>query len=131
MGRLSIQDLSDPFGSRACLTSVVSTGGKYIYEDDQETPNTQIATFDFGDAELVFEVRGLPTGSEGNISQTGNTVGDLFYGSEGWMANGRSGFQVYKGEKSEKIMDEGAERSTEGCAWRERQTLPQFLPGNA
>jgi predicted dehydrogenase len=95
--------------------SVVSTGGKYIYEDDQETPNTQIAMFDFGDAELVFEVRGLPTGSEGNISQSGNTVGDLFYGGEGWMANGRSGFQVYKGEKNEKIMDEGAERSTEGA----------------
>src|SRR5581483_11356373 len=95
--------------------SVVSMGGKYIYQDDQETPNTQIAMFDFGDAELVFEVRGLPTGSEGNISQSGNTIGDLFYGSDGWIANGRSGFQVYKGEKSEKIMDEGAERNTEGA----------------
>ena len=31
------------------------------------------------------------------------------------MANGRSGFQVYKGEKSEKIMDEGAEGSSEGA----------------
>ena len=28
--------------------SVVSTGGKYIYDDDQETPNTQMATFDYG-----------------------------------------------------------------------------------
>src|SRR6266571_4227864 len=87
---------------------VVSTGGKYIYKDDQETPNTQIATFDYGDAEIVFEVRGLPTGSEGNISQNNYsyTVGNLFYGSEGWMATGRTGFQVYKGEKGEKIMDE-------------------------
>ena len=38
---------------------VVSTGGKYVYNDDQETPNTQIATFDYGDCELIFEVRGL------------------------------------------------------------------------
>ena len=30
--------------------SAVSTGGKYVYNDDQETPNTQIATFDYGDA---------------------------------------------------------------------------------
>ena len=37
----------------------VSTGGKYIYNDDQETPNTQLATLDYGDKEIVFEVRGL------------------------------------------------------------------------
>src|SRR5207253_777653 len=101
---------------RGLPKSVVSTGGKYVYEDDQETPNTQIATFDYGDAELVFEVRGLPTGSEGNISQNNYsyTVGDLFYGSEGWMATGRTGFQVYKGEKGEKIMDEKSSNPPEG-----------------
>lgn len=84
----------------------VSTGGKYVYVDDQETPNTQIATFDYGDAELVFEVRGLMTGTEGGLRHTGNVIGNLFYGSEGWMALDDSGFQVYKGESNEKIMDE-------------------------
>src|SRR5262249_20266744 len=57
---------------RGLPKSVVSTGGKYVYEDDQETPNTQIATFDYGDAELVFEVRGLNTGGEASI-QAGGT----------------------------------------------------------
>ena len=42
--------------------TVVSGGGKYIYKDDQETPNTQIALYDYGDCQLSFEVRGLPTG---------------------------------------------------------------------
>jgi len=84
----------------------VSTGGKFVYVDDQETPNTQIATFDYGDAELVFEVRGLMTGTEGGLRHTGNVIGNLFYGSEGWMALDDSGFQVYKGESNEKIMDE-------------------------
>ncbi len=37
-----------------------------------------------------------------------NKVGNLFYGSEGWMAVDGNGFQVYKGEKSEKVMDEKA-----------------------
>lgn len=76
--------------------------------DDQETPNTQIAIYDFGEAEMVFEVRGVLTGSEGGISNSNasHTVGDLFYGSDGWMAMGQSGFQVYKGEQGEKIMDE-------------------------
>ena len=39
-------------------TSVVSTGGKYAYDDDQETPNTQLARFDYGNAELIFDVHG-------------------------------------------------------------------------
>ena len=33
--------------------SVVSTGGKYVYTDDQETPNTQFASFDYGDKEIA------------------------------------------------------------------------------
>ena len=87
--------------------SVVSTGGKFAYTDDQETPNTQLATFDYGDAELVFEVRGLPTGGEGGMGVPGkNTVGDLFYGSDGWMAVDDDGFKVYKGDKSELAMAE-------------------------
>ncbi|MDQ6678799.1 MAG: Gfo/Idh/MocA family oxidoreductase [Acidobacteriota bacterium] len=87
--------------------AVSSTGGKYVYDDDQETPNTQMATFDYGDKELMFEVRGLPTGPEGGLQiRGGNTVGNLFYGSDGWMAVDGAGFQVYKGDKNEKTMDE-------------------------
>src|SRR5258708_28742919 len=51
-------------GRKTMPKSVYSTGAKFVYEDDQETPNTQVATFSFGDAELVFEVRGLITGEE-------------------------------------------------------------------
>jgi predicted dehydrogenase len=59
--------------------SVVSTGGKYVYTDDQETPNTQFASFDYGDKQLQFEVRGLNTGGEGNLPKVGgNYVGNLF-----------------------------------------------------
>src|SRR5262245_30499606 len=87
--------------------SVVSTGGKYVYDDDQETPNTQMATFDCGGMEIMFEVRGLLTGPEGAASiKPGNTVGNLFLGSDGWMWCGGGGFQVFKGESNEKVMDE-------------------------
>lgn len=87
--------------------SVVSTGGKYVYDDDQETPNTQLATYDYGGAEIVFEVRGLLTGPEAAAPiKGGNTIGNLFLGSEGWMwSDGRS-FQVFKGESNEKAMEE-------------------------
>jgi predicted dehydrogenase len=86
--------------------SVVSTGGKYVYNDDQETPNTQIATFDYGDSEIVFEVRGLITGDESGLRARGNnTIGNLFYGADGYMVVDGSGFQVYKGEKRDLVMD--------------------------
>jgi len=94
--------------------SVVSTGGKYAYDDDQETPNTQLATFDYGGREIVFEVRGVLTGGEGSLERRGgNFVGNLFFGSDGWMAVDGSGFQVYKGEKSELAMDEKAIKASE------------------
>jgi predicted dehydrogenase len=95
--------------NRGLPQSVSSTGGKYYVpaDDDQETPNTQMATFNYGDAELMFEVRGGLTGPEGGLQiRGGNTVADLFYGSEGWMAVDSAGFQVYKGAKQEKVMDE-------------------------
>ncbi len=36
----------------------------------------------------------------------GNTVGNIFFGTEGWMWVDGEGFQVHKGESSEKTMDE-------------------------
>jgi predicted dehydrogenase len=87
---------------RGLPKSVVSTGGKYVYEDDQETPNTQIATFDYGDAELVFEVRGLNTGGEANITPGGaNFVGNIWLGSKGYMSLDHQGFQIFLGDKRE------------------------------
>jgi len=59
--------------------AVFSDGGRFGYEDDGETPNTQLAIFDYDDSVLQFEVRGLLTGSEGTpgrvISVTGGAGG--------------------------------------------------------
>lgn len=89
-------------GKTGLPKSVVSTGGKWVYDDDQETPNTQLATFDYGDAQIQFEVRGLLTGDEGGVPfRSGHTIGNLFYGSDGYMAIDLGGYQVYLGEKHE------------------------------
>jgi predicted dehydrogenase len=80
-------------------SKVFSTGGKYAYDDDQETPNTQIATFDYGDCQVVFEVRGLITGGEGGIREVGsNYIGNLFFGTEGILALDGLGYRIYRGE---------------------------------
>jgi len=103
--------------------SVVSTGGKYLYSDDQETPNTQLATFDYGDKQLVFEVRGLITGGEGGIPKGGsNYVGNLFYGADGWMEVDSTGFRVYKGEKEDLVMEEKEQKE-----WDTAPHMENFL----
>jgi predicted dehydrogenase len=113
-------------------------GGKYVYHDDQETPNTLLAGYKYGERELVFEVRGLLTGAEGSaVKRKGGApaagaaapsssaapiatvpskgapldimVGNLFYGSEGWAAMSDQGFQAFKGESNELVMDERPE----------------------
>jgi predicted dehydrogenase len=93
--------------------AVYSSGGKFIYDDDQETPNTQYAVLDYGDCELHFEVRGLVTDDTGALKRDGrNTVGNLFYGADGYMSVDDDGFRVYKGEDHKLVMDEKAARSS-------------------
>jgi predicted dehydrogenase len=83
-------------------TSVVSTGGKYVYVDDQETPNTQYASYNYGGSEITFEVRGLPTNGEASIQLSGpNYVGDIFLGEKGFMSLDHKGFQIFLGDKRE------------------------------
>lgn len=80
-----------------------SAGGHYVYNDDQETPNTQHAAFNYGDRQLQFEVRGLITGGECRLLEdSGNgphTIGVLFFGSDGFLTVSNRGYQTYLGEK--------------------------------
>jgi len=65
--------------------SSVSIGGRLGYEDDGETPNTQITVQDYGDALMIFEVRGLPTDKylATQEKSAGVLVGDVFECTEG------------------------------------------------
>jgi len=122
--------------------TAVAMGGKYGPPDDQETPNTLLASYNFGAKEMVFEVRGNLTGGEGMAlpprrgrgpaapaapagAPTGAppapptsgaanalniTVGNLFYGTGGWMSMNDGGYQIYKGESGEMIQEEKPER---------------------
>ena len=52
--------------------SVQTSGGRFGYKDDGETPNTELVAFEYDDCMLQFEVRGLLTNDE-----AGAKVGDL------------------------------------------------------
>jgi predicted dehydrogenase len=61
-------------GEPSVSPRVLSVGGRLGYEDDGETPNTQIVFHDYKAAPLIFEVRGLPTAS-------GSTQMDDYHGA--------------------------------------------------
>jgi predicted dehydrogenase len=75
---------------------IVSSGGRFGYKDDGETPNTQVAAFRYDDRMLEFEVRGLPTNDERGVK-----VGNLFYGPEGFLAINGDSWASYLGPKGE------------------------------
>ena len=55
----------------------------YTDISDRRLVMSWIAIFEYGDCELTFEVRGLITGPESEMSLRGqNFIGDLFYGSD-------------------------------------------------
>ncbi len=101
-------------------------GGKFVYDDDQETPNTQLAAFQYDDCEQVFEVRGLITGTEGNMTLEDNEhyIGVIFMGSEGYLTVDSNGFQVFMGEKKERTQ---YVKHAEAEAWSTLPHVENFL----
>jgi predicted dehydrogenase len=59
---------------------VVGYGGRLGYEDDGETPNTDVVVMDYGDSQLIFETRGLKTND-----YMGARIGNVFHGTEGYV----------------------------------------------
>jgi predicted dehydrogenase len=68
--------------------SVVSLGGRFGYQDDGETANTQLTFLDYGDSQIIFEVRGLPSKNPypANVLLQRiplQFIGNIWYGTEG------------------------------------------------
>ncbi|HZT39623.1 MAG TPA: Gfo/Idh/MocA family oxidoreductase [Bryobacteraceae bacterium] len=116
-------------GRTAWPASVSSTGGKYVWKDDQETPNTQQTTFEFGDAQITFEVRNLPTPPEGGLVVRGpNYVGNIFFGSSGFLVVDHTGFQLYKSTAGD-ISGEAARGAGAGSRERYEKTMDEKPTG--
>ena len=82
-------------------TKIVSTGGRYHYQDDWETTDTQIINFEFGsEKSAIWEGRscnGRPVEGSGR--------GVVFYGTDGTMfTDGGNKFQIF--DKKNQLVDE-------------------------
>jgi len=75
-------------------TKVWALGGRFGYDDQGETPNMQLAVYEFGDVKLVFETRGLV----GKHKGFGRQVSNEFYTTEGVIRGNK--FHPHKGGKT-------------------------------
>ena len=92
---------------------VSAIGGHFMFDDDQQTPNTLTCAFEFDLPDgkpkvLEFEVRHWITNNEAGIGR-GNltsgskrlfghhsTIGNIFYGSKGYLATGNEDAPSYE-----------------------------------
>jgi predicted dehydrogenase len=70
--------------------AVTCSGGKLFFDDDQQTPDTQLATFEFDGCHLVYEMRLWSPYKEHGYEQ-----GNIFYGDQGYMHLGADGWRVF------------------------------------
>jgi len=93
-------------------TKVWSLGGRFAYEDQGQTPNTQMAVFEYGDTLLVFEVRGLV--EKAKDSPFKFKVANEYYTTDGMITGGK--FYPKGGGKPEKLSQFDVKVSP-GGAW--------------
>lgn len=80
--------------NRGFPVKVYSTGGRYAWDDQAETPNTQITSFTYADGAIMeFEIRNI-----GSYQEAGQTTGNHFLGSKGYYVQGK-GFFDYDHER--------------------------------
>ncbi|MDQ2775773.1 MAG: Gfo/Idh/MocA family oxidoreductase [Acidobacteriota bacterium] len=122
-------------------TQVSAMGGHFMFDDDQQTPNDLNCSFEFAAPDgkrriISFEVRHWITNHEAGIGTKAlgtpepeaaptqiklgptagshNTVGNLFYGSKGYLATGDEDATTYRvwlgrGQEEQKAVHAGTE----------------------
>jgi predicted dehydrogenase len=80
-----------------------ASGGHFMFDDDQETPNTLVCAFEYPAEKkmLVFETRHWITNHEGFGEGSSNAVGVTFYGSEGYMQVRYFDYKTFLGKQRE------------------------------
>lgn len=90
--------------------SVISFGERWGYIDDGQTPNTNVAVFEY-DIPLIIEVRGLPMSKDINAMDhvRGVRAGNIIMCEKGYFAGGRGGGWVYdlNGKKVKQFPGDG------------------------
>ena len=93
-------------------SKVTSSGGRYHFDDDWETPDTQVAAFEYGDqATINWEGR-----SCNGLNFWNRGRGSFIHGTEGSVLMDRDGYWVYnlKGEEIRSERESGLKNNSMG-----------------
>jgi len=84
-------------------TKVHAGGGHFMFDDDQQTPNTLVCVYQYPEQNkmLVFETRHWITNHEDYGSGASNAVGVTFFGAEGYMQVYYFGYRTFLGRNRE------------------------------
>jgi predicted dehydrogenase len=97
-------------GKKVHPVKIQSMGGIFGIsprECSQETPNTHASLYEYEDGKILeFETRGRYTNSE---SFAGIRIGNLFYGTEGWLEVNGSNWKAYHEREKEPFAGSGME----------------------
>jgi predicted dehydrogenase len=100
MGNLGAHQVDDcrwAAGQSGLPPRVMSLGGRFAYDDDGETPNTQLTIYDYEPTPIIIEIRGLPR--EKDLRQMdhykGIRSGNIIQCEHGYFAGGRGGGWAY------------------------------------
>ncbi len=87
-------------------TRITCNGGRYHFDDDQETPDTTIAAFHFGDKGLLFD------GSSCNPRGSDKHPFIEWYGEHGTMTQDGNGYKVFdpKGKQLADVNGPGGDK---------------------
>ncbi len=99
-------------------TKISAMGGHFVFNDDQQTPNDLMAVYEFPNPDggsdkkkiLQFEVRHWVTNRElagkagvetanTYMTSSDNEIGNLFFGSKGFMSKTVNDWQVFEGKE--------------------------------
>jgi predicted dehydrogenase len=88
-------------------THVTSIGGRYRWEDDQETPDTNVVTFNFpGKKSISWEGLSCSQVASGKFADV------IFHGEKGTLAINGGGYTIYDEKGKEVKSDKGAAGDT-------------------
>jgi hypothetical protein len=76
---------------------VISYGGRFVFDDDGETPNTQFTLYEYEKAPVIIEIRNLPVakGTRAMDHLRGVRMGNIIQCEDGYFAGGRGGGWIY------------------------------------
>jgi predicted dehydrogenase len=90
-------DVRRMMGDERQPSRVMSIGGRFLHNDDGQTPNQHLAILDYGDFPVFVEIRNLPhkTGLKQMDGIKNARQGNIVYCEKGYLTMGRGGVNVY------------------------------------